>query len=633
MAVETFTTPGTSNWTVPVGVTSVQVETWSAGGAGGNDNGVVGGGGGGGGGYTIGTLATTPGSTYTNAIIVGAAGTTTATDGNAGGDSTFVIDGSHYVSALGGSGGLHGGNGGSGGLGGVNAGATSVTGYNGGNGANPTISGGGGGSSAGTGSNGNNGSGSTGGAAVTGGGAGGDSGASGSAPGGGGGGADNGGAPGAGADGKVVLTYTPDPDNAGFRKPIIVETPSPPPFPGLVIALKNPYGDPPPSFASGPMLQKMVSTPSPPPFDGQAIGIRGAMGETPAPASPTRSYRPIPDMDPPFPGAVLTALSAPFGLSAIPARPVKVETAIPEPFGGRVIANRPTFEPVRESLVPAAIARTEEPAPTIAQPAFWSGTHERPSTNPIPAVIRHEEPPLYAGGVIAARPGFGLSAVPPPRAAVVRGEAWEGEPGRVLVNGASEEPAQSLVTMPRLVRMPEEVREVVQPTYWVGVPAREAPHKTAAIVRQVEESPFPGRVQFLSNPFGIFPTPSRPVVIRETEGYRSATEPGRVVFASKTPTDPVDLPRVAVVREVPGYPSEPGRVLSFGGYAAPTVVAPSPKIVAGDTRYPEVGQPFFGWGWRTGTGEPSGVPPGNPVSIIGYDNSAVSLTSEDCECL
>ena len=74
--VETFTTPGSSTWTAPTGVTSVQVECWGPGGAGsqGNATNFTGRGGGGGGGYAKrNALAVTPGNVYN--YTVGGGGT------------------------------------------------------------------------------------------------------------------------------------------------------------------------------------------------------------------------------------------------------------------------------------------------------------------------------------------------------------------------------------------------------------------------------------------------------------------------------------------------------------------------------------------------------------------------------
>ena len=68
-----FTTVGTTTWTCPPGVTSVQVEAW--GGGGGGTTATIGrsGGGGGGGSYVVNTITVVPGITYN--VIVGAGGT------------------------------------------------------------------------------------------------------------------------------------------------------------------------------------------------------------------------------------------------------------------------------------------------------------------------------------------------------------------------------------------------------------------------------------------------------------------------------------------------------------------------------------------------------------------------------
>ncbi len=81
----TFSTPGSTNWTVPAGVTNATVEVWGAGGGGGGWYGDItsGGGGGGGGGYSKGTLSLTGGTTYN--IVIGA--------GGHGGDAVAPSDG------------------------------------------------------------------------------------------------------------------------------------------------------------------------------------------------------------------------------------------------------------------------------------------------------------------------------------------------------------------------------------------------------------------------------------------------------------------------------------------------------------------------------------------------------------
>ncbi len=84
---QTFTTAGSHSFTVPAGVTSVQLQIWGGGGAGGGSstNGTAGGGGGGGA-YRIVTLVgLIPGTVYTNKITVGGGGTATTGIGGTGG--------------------------------------------------------------------------------------------------------------------------------------------------------------------------------------------------------------------------------------------------------------------------------------------------------------------------------------------------------------------------------------------------------------------------------------------------------------------------------------------------------------------------------------------------------------------
>lgn len=163
---QTFTSSGT--FTVPAGVTTVQVEAWGGGGAGGGvASGFLppnrAGGGGGGGAYLKNTSVTViPGSTVT--ITVGAGGTgVNGADGNNGGASSF----GGLVTVSGGNGGKHGSNSPANGA----AGTGSFGTRNGGNGA--AASGGnsgGGGGGAGTTGNGGNASGMTGGTGGAGGG-------------------------------------------------------------------------------------------------------------------------------------------------------------------------------------------------------------------------------------------------------------------------------------------------------------------------------------------------------------------------------------------------------------------------------------------------------------------------------
>jgi len=187
----TFTTPGTTTWTVPPCVTSVTVQVWGGGGGGGgaasnqnqnDDEACSQGGGGGGGGFASRTYAVTPGEVYT--IVVGAGGTAgpggtsnaAANNGGTGGNSSFSGPATVASGTLTGTGGTGGGgawsrntsNGfnshigfdGAGGNGGTGLNGTSI--FNGGNGSSGRhsascydVSGAGGGG-AGTGANGGN---------------------------------------------------------------------------------------------------------------------------------------------------------------------------------------------------------------------------------------------------------------------------------------------------------------------------------------------------------------------------------------------------------------------------------------------------------------------------------------------
>ena len=102
------TFPANGTFTVPTGVTSVQVECWGGGGAGGGciNNNNKGGGGGAGGTYTnTSNVSVTPGATITVTVGPGGNGVS-AGNGNAGGTSSF----GGLVSAIGGGGGVVGNN-------------------------------------------------------------------------------------------------------------------------------------------------------------------------------------------------------------------------------------------------------------------------------------------------------------------------------------------------------------------------------------------------------------------------------------------------------------------------------------------------------------------------------------------
>lgn len=226
---QTVTLPfGTTSWTAPSNITSLDsLEIWGAGASGAGPATTTGqaGGGGGGGAYAKWTtVAVTGGTSYT--VVTGAGGGQRhGSVGQDGGASSITIGASTYTA----SGGSHGlsGTGAAGGAGGAGGTVTTtpagVTSFAGGGGAAGTAStgpAGGGGSSAGNAATGNNGSGGTAGAAPAGGAAGGAGGTSGSqsgadasSPGGGGGGGFWNGTTsehsGAGGNGQLVLKYTP----------------------------------------------------------------------------------------------------------------------------------------------------------------------------------------------------------------------------------------------------------------------------------------------------------------------------------------------------------------------------------------------------------------------------------------
>ena len=205
-----FTISATGSYTIPQGVTSVQVECWGSGGAGQTGSAFDGKVGGGGGAYSIkAMIRVVPSKAYT--FTIGAHGTL-----QDGGDTSFTGEDSTACIAKGGASGANGG------AGGLASGSTGDIAYDGGSGGAGEVAGtgrgGGGGSSAYNAGNGLNGSaGAAGGAGGHGsggwGGAGGHAwaqnyGQDGSVPGGGGGGGGgglyNGGA---GAAGQIIVTY------------------------------------------------------------------------------------------------------------------------------------------------------------------------------------------------------------------------------------------------------------------------------------------------------------------------------------------------------------------------------------------------------------------------------------------
>lgn len=146
--VQTFTNPGSTTWTCPPGVTSVQALVVAGGGGGGSG---LGSGGGGGGVIYHSAYPVSPGSLYT--VTVGSGGTGgaagAANNGTAGGNSVFgtlTAIGGGYGAGIGGTtAGGNGGSGGGGGWGGNGGSPTAGQGFAGGNSLLNGHSGGGGG--------------------------------------------------------------------------------------------------------------------------------------------------------------------------------------------------------------------------------------------------------------------------------------------------------------------------------------------------------------------------------------------------------------------------------------------------------------------------------------------------------
>lgn len=229
-----FTTPGTTNFNVPAGVTSVEVQIWGAGGGASGRNTTLsqGGGGGGGGGYRGGRFAVSGGSISVT-VGNGGAGGGNAANGGPGGNSSITYGGIVIVA----NGGARGtvntlavGQGGAGGGGSFTGAVTNQVSFNGGDGGNgDNDEGGAGGGGAGSEEDGEDGADAAGNFAPPGGDGGADDGGDGGNGGndgagqdgddyGGGGGAsgDDGGTSGDGGVGKVTITYYALPNITGF---------------------------------------------------------------------------------------------------------------------------------------------------------------------------------------------------------------------------------------------------------------------------------------------------------------------------------------------------------------------------------------------------------------------------------
>jgi hypothetical protein len=102
--IQTFTTTGTTSWTAPADVTSVEYLVVAGGGGAGNGYDNAGGGGGGAGMVLTGNIAVTPGSSYTVTVGAGGAGGADTRTNNPGSSGSNSVFGS--ITALGGGQGL-----------------------------------------------------------------------------------------------------------------------------------------------------------------------------------------------------------------------------------------------------------------------------------------------------------------------------------------------------------------------------------------------------------------------------------------------------------------------------------------------------------------------------------------------
>jgi hypothetical protein len=168
--IRTFSTVGTTSWTAPEGITSVDYLIVGGGGGSGGGFDTGGGGGGGGGMVLTGTMSVTPGTVYTITVGDGGAGgvsersPVSETNGSDGENSVF-----DSLTALGGGGGYASRQGGSSSAGGIRvvSSSASVGGSGGGSSGDGNGAGGGGGGSSGDGNSGVSNTGGDGGAGVT----------------------------------------------------------------------------------------------------------------------------------------------------------------------------------------------------------------------------------------------------------------------------------------------------------------------------------------------------------------------------------------------------------------------------------------------------------------------------------
>lgn len=619
LVLQDFTASG--SFVVPANITMMWVAAWGPG-ANGSPGGIGGGAGGGAGAFAAKNVSCTPSDTWT--VNIGADANVqdpafatvvkaVAAVGSTGGDAASCIGTTKLSGADGGAGGASFGGGGGGSPGYSGVGSAGTDGDSGGAGGSGGIA-----SAPFEGVEGADG---------------GDHGnpaEAGALRGGGGGGGDVGAGTGGTGGGAYVLFFVVigDPIDFGSRVYPIPHVSFDEPYPGAVIIGRSAFGIPPAAVASGSLSQFRAETEQPRPFPGQVIAIRPAMGETPPlPAGQSiATYRPPSDEFPPFPGAVLRALSTPFGIEALPARPVQVTTEQPTPYEGGVIALRGTVDIPPAPVPQPAVIRVHEPPPDISAPLFWSGVPARDAASRT-AIIAGERPPEYGGEVIVGRSAFGVSPLPQFRPMVVSAPSVL-EPGSVEFRAGREE-EERIPPLPRIIRELEPVAEIPQPMFWSGTHERPAAYGTAAIVQLREETGEPGSVVASRSAFGLAADPARPVLVRMADGTEQ-TEPGGVLFSRPVESAPVMPPRAVVVWS--DSVQEPGGVVFRRGESAPNVM-PRTYLIAGETSWPEVVPSFFGWGWRTGSGAPPAPGAGFPVTLYGVDRGVITLTSVDgCDC-
>lgn len=320
----------------------------------------------------------------------------------------------------------------------------------------------------------------------------------------------------------------PEVPNVGIRLPVVESNP-PIPFAGSVTFKVNPYGDPPASVASGQLSQFKIETENPPPFPGEVRFIRPLFGDTPSDGSFTSVPAAISEGYPGEPGRVIAALATPFGISALPARPMMARTESPPPFPGAAMVNRPRLDVVRDPLVPYAVVRSQgDYLPSITQPVSTRGTPAREAANRGATIVESLPPPQFGGDVKVLRGSFGLTSLPPMPIRVQGVDSRPLESGRVITYPKPPESTSEAVRHAAIVSAsPMLSHPVAQPMSWRGTPARESVSRGADVVQALPPPSFAGGVTISRPSFGLTSLPSRPILVQQSEAL--ASEPGRVL--------------------------------------------------------------------------------------------------------